>query len=426
MQRPRYRHVLSAVLVAVVASSCIPRELRDPFDRKRFYEPPDLPDVRIDDDTLKILLVGDAGTCEGHFVKAGNTEIRDATFARSVRQCEERGCDAVVLLGDNLYTFGVPKDAWDDADTCIGRWAYMPTGRGDGSTVQLLGILGNHDWGMIRLRQSRAAEQIRWSHAFNPADPAIPGFYWERRFDSDTTSLRLIAIDSEHMVAHRSHSRQVKWLEDLTASDATWTFILGHHPRYSQGEHGDAGAFHDFKSFGWRGTRFAERLDEALVETGAHLYAHGHEHMLQYGQVDGVMHIGSGGAAKITGSVSRSSAELHVVGGADNPSPGAFWLELNGTHATLMAIPNEGRIRVEEWDLSDITPLTEATEAVDDVLEEREGDGPDLENDGSVPTNTPPVTPEERANLPDDAQPIDDQDPAESGPVPPAEPSPEE
>ena len=84
------------------------------------------------------------------------------------------------------------------------------------------------------------------------------------------------------------------------------------------------------------------------------MYAYGHEHMLQYGQVDGVMHIGSGAAAKVTGGVSRSSVDLHVIGGANDPKPGVFWLELVGDEATLIAVPTTGRVRLEQWSTEDL------------------------------------------------------------------------
>lgn len=344
----------SLTVLPLLLSGCLLRDLRDPLDMKSPYTPPDLEDVVVDSDYLRILLVGDAGTCEGHSVRAGDVSIRDAAFERSVEFCEERGCDAVVLLGDNLYTFGVPPGGEQDADSCIGRWAWVPTGAPDGSTALLTGVLGNHDWGMIRIRQGRAAREIRWAHAFSPEEPPIPGYYWDRRFESLSNSLRIIGIDSEQMVARRKRSRQTDWLEGLQRSDDTWTLVVGHHPRYSQGEHGDAGAFRDFGRFGWKGKRFARRLDSALAQTGAHMYAHGHEHMLQYGQVDGVMHIGSGAAAKVTGGESRSSVDFHVVGGTHDPQPGVFWLELVGDRATLVAVPNTGRPRVEQWSLGDV------------------------------------------------------------------------
>lgn len=86
------------------------------------------------------------------------------------------------------------------------------------------------------------------------------------------------------------HEEQVAWLKaELAKPRAPWTFILGHHPVYSNGQHGDS-------------PKLIEWLDPLLREHRIPLYLCGHDHDLQHLEFEGrptSFVLSGGGGARI-------------------------------------------------------------------------------------------------------------------------------
>ena len=86
---------------------------------------------------------------------------------------------------------------------------------------------------------------------------------------------------------------QLNWLEKrLSASNADWKIVIGHHPVFSGGKHGNT-------------RRLVDRVKPLLDRFGVQAYINGHDHDLQHVVVDHVSYItcGAGCEARGTGSV---------------------------------------------------------------------------------------------------------------------------
>jgi acid phosphatase len=95
-------------------------------------------------------------------------------------------------------------------------------------------------------------------------------------------------------VRSQDTAAQLDWIErTLAISNADWKIVLGHHPIYSSGEHGDT-------------PELVDRLLPLLKRHGVHLYFNGHDHDLQHQEAGGI-HFFCAGA----GSTVRPLASLH-------------------------------------------------------------------------------------------------------------------
>ena len=78
---------------------------------------------------------------------------------------------------------------------------------------------------------------------------------------------------------------QLDWLDQvLSASTAVWKVVVGHHPVYSGGQHGNTATLID-------------RVVPLLQRYGVQAYISGHDHDLQHIAVDGIHYLISGGGS---------------------------------------------------------------------------------------------------------------------------------
>ena len=92
---------------------------------------------------------------------------------------------------------------------------------------------------------------------------------------------------------------QLEWLKtELAKPRGTFTLVMGHHPLYSNGDHGDTKAL-------------ISQWDALLQEHKVHVYFCGHDHDLQHLELDGkfTSHVLSGGG----GAKTRALKGKHKV-----------------------------------------------------------------------------------------------------------------
>jgi Calcineurin-like phosphoesterase len=163
----------------------------------------------------------------------------------------------VFLLGDNIYETGdvqhLAKSYFEEP--------YAPLIKGG---VRFRAALGNHD---IRDHHMRA--QIDYFK--------MPSDYY--RISYGSADFFVLNTNSFYR-----NKRQQAWLaKNLQESRATWKIVLGHHPLYSSGLHGQT------ESLRWV-------LEPLLTRYHADFYLAGHDHDYErFKPIHGVQHIVSGG-----------------------------------------------------------------------------------------------------------------------------------
>ncbi len=218
------------------------------------------------DKPLHFLVLGDWGS--GRPQQKG---IADAMARYAQTHASTDPVQWVTLVGDNFYETGV--SGVDDP-----QWKLKFEDVYDAKrlAVPFIAALGNHDWG-----QNPAAE-IAYAGAHPGTRWQMDGFYFKRTYGQNPAAplADFFYIDTDLWNYHldRLADAQMAWLEDgLKNSRARWQIVVGHHPLYSNGEHG-----HDKEILELR-----EKLAPLFKQYGVDAYLCGHEHDLERNQVAG-------------------------------------------------------------------------------------------------------------------------------------------
>jgi hypothetical protein len=165
--------------------------------------------------------------------------------------------DTVLMLGDNIYEIGdvnkLGKAYFTDTYTSLIE-----------SGVKFIVALGNHD-----IAGGFQDDQV---HFFK-----MPGYY----YSALRGPFEFFVINSNTFA---NDEVQQKWLDKaLEDSKADWKIVLGHHPVYSSGEHGNNAGL-------------KKTLEPLLVKHSIPLYLAGHDHDYErFSRVNGLQYIVSGG-----------------------------------------------------------------------------------------------------------------------------------
>ena len=263
---------------------------------------------------MRLVALGDTG-------KGNETQRRVADAV--VQTCAIRGCDLILLLGDNLYPRGM--EAPDDPRAT--GWILQPYA---GAGVPIFLVLGNHDYAHGRDR-ARAAWQIAWAGRTEGVE--LPGHAWEARIGP----LQLLGLDTAAAFQFGAQD-QLRWLRQrLEQPRAPWTLVAGHHPLRSQGKHGNAGTYEGWSHVPWLSGAAIERLLSPLCGR-VELYLSGHEHSRQLLEHCGVELVVSGAGASTTPILDRGNQPRFA-----RATPGLVWLELTETDGTLAFIDADGQ-----------------------------------------------------------------------------------
>jgi tartrate-resistant acid phosphatase type 5 len=177
----------------------------------------------------------------------------------------------IVSVGDNFYEDGV-------ASVNDRQWqtSFEKVYRDPALQIPWQVILGNHDYhGNCDAQLEYGRNHPRWN---------MPARYFlqTHRIDNVTTA-DFFYLDTTPMIKSYWHTgktadkvatqdvkKQIAWFKDaLAASQAPWKIVIGHHPIYSGGEHGDT----------------VELIDDILPLLHQHkvqAWFNGHDHDLQH------------------------------------------------------------------------------------------------------------------------------------------------
>ncbi len=234
--------------ISLVRGTMLPAFLR---------KPPEKFSVKAEDKAIRVLAFGDFGT---------GSEAQKKTAAAMLDFHRKTAFDFGITLGDNFYDVGMtsPADArwktwWEDMYSALG--------------VKFYASLGNHDWGHV---DSPAAEIL---YSDKSASWKMPAPY----YTFTAGSVQFFALDTNEI-----SEAQLIWLkEELEKSKARWKIVYGHHPIYSDGDHGD-------------GLIVKAKL-LPLLKDKVDMYLVGHDHVVNHIKPESGVHffVAGGGGARL-------------------------------------------------------------------------------------------------------------------------------
>jgi hypothetical protein len=241
----------------------------------------------------------------------------------------------VLYLGDNFYDDGV-SSAMDEQFQTKFELPYADL------DMPFHIVLGNHDYGQLSFVWEKAAYEIEYTNYSDKWE--LPDVWYTLSYPG----LDMFVMDTTRLMWNHETSAQQNWLDgQISASDAPWKIAMGHHPYYSNGEHGNAGNYEGFPfPPQLAGTTVKEVLDDSICGK-VDLYLAGHDHNRQWNQqtCQGTSLIVSGGAAKTT--------EFAYHGGGNDvywendDTPGFLLIELSNTTMHTEFYNQDGMLEYE-------------------------------------------------------------------------------
>ena len=236
---------------------------------------------------LSFAVIGDWG-------KGTPEQQREAqTFGRVAR---DHGARFIISTGDNFYPRGVVSVTDSNWKTLFEDVYSAPS-----LMVPWHIVLGNHD------HRGSTAAQIEYSKT--SARWRLPAPYYKHsEHIADGIDVDFFFLDTTPLY-QASHwpwklwpfeSEQYAWLRlKLAASTADWKIVVGHHPVFSGGGHGNTPIL-------------IEKLKPLFEQYGVSAYFNGHDHALEHIIVNGVNYFTVGAGAE--GSLSRAIEGSHFQG----------------------------------------------------------------------------------------------------------------
>jgi acid phosphatase len=193
------------------------------------------------------------------------------------KAAQDIGAKFVISVGDNFYENGVTSVSdphW--------RASYEDVYHQAPLQIPWHVILGNHDYhGNCEAQLAYHSTQARWNMParYYPQSHVLDGGARADFFYIDTTPMVKSYHTNRHtrgQVATQDVTGQLDWLKaGLAASKAQWKMVIGHHPIYSGGLHGDT-------------PELIETVLPLLRQHGVQAYFNGHDHDLQHLKAGGV------------------------------------------------------------------------------------------------------------------------------------------
>lgn len=215
----------------------------------------ELPEVSLPvaDGTLRLAVTGDTG------------EGAEAVAKGIARVHAGEPLDAILLTGDNFYPCGVTSERDP-------RWSVnLPLTR---VGVPVFPVLGNHDY----CGRADPDAQVRATGVI--ANWRFPA----RQYALRTPVADFAFVDTTPLVRGSGKEVEPAIRRALTGSKKRWQVVVGHHPVFSSGYHGD---------FPRQEVARMRALVPALRETGTDLFICGHDHHVEL-IVGNMLHLVSG------------------------------------------------------------------------------------------------------------------------------------
>lgn len=229
---------------------------------------------------LNFLVFGDWG-------RNGEKDQHDVAVQMGLA-AEEIGAKFIIAVGDNFYENGVGSVDDPQWQTSFEKVYTAPS-----LQVPWVAILGNHDYhGNCEAQIAYSRVSRRWN---------MPARYFTRteRIDAQNTVdffyLDTTPMATKHEAAlhpgsdlgAQDETGQLAWFKAaLEASTAPWKIVVGHHPVYSGGEHGDT-------------PYIIKHILPVMQEHKVQVYFNGHDHDLQHLQAGSVNLFCSGAGSKV-------------------------------------------------------------------------------------------------------------------------------
>lgn len=283
---------------------------------------------------VRFIAIGDTG-------KANTGQ--NAVGAAMGTVCAARGCDFVLMLGDNFYPSGVTSTTdplWQTA--FVQPYATV--------NAPFYVSLGNHDYGNDGTGNDwpRGDHQVAYS-AVNPKWrlPALHHHFTHAHAEFFALDTNRTLWGSNGPGDSQVRADTTAW---LAASTATWKIAFGHHPYRSNGPHGNAGNY-DCRVLIPGGPcislpvfadgRNVKSFMESIVCGRADLYLSGHDHSAQWlvPTCNGTELIVSGAAASATSNDQKNPTHFQTT------DLGFFYIELSGRTLTATFFDETGAQR---------------------------------------------------------------------------------
>ena len=279
---------------------------------------------------VRFIAIGDTG-------EANQAQADVAAVIETV--CADQGCDFVLLLGDNIYETGV--DGVDDP-----QWQEkfeLPYANID---LPFYAVLGNHDYGNLSADEALGAHQVAYTAVSDK---------WEmpdRWYSFVRENIGFYALDTQVLMFSPAvlepdlYTPQVSWLQaQLDLPDQPrWHIGFGHHPYYSNGQHGNAGEY-DLLPPGTigAGQQLKDAFDDNLCGK-LDLYLSGHDHDRQWHETtcDDTQFIVSGAGAKLREQ--HGDQPTHFQ---DFDTEGFAWLQVDDDDLTVQFWDRTGAMNHE-------------------------------------------------------------------------------
>ncbi len=222
-----------------------------------------------------VLMVGDWGaedpTAQTTVAKAMQAYAKD----RAIK------AEALFMLGDNWYG-PLPEGTKDQ------RWKtqFEEMYPKSAFNCPAYAIPGNHDY--QRMPSSKVAAELEYAKA-GGTRWTMPSLWYRFEFPAKNPVMTVIALDSNapaddgkwdsgtnFKLTPAQHAEQVAWLKAELEKPLTTPFlvVMGHHPIYSNGPHGDTAAL-------------VRDWEPLLRQHKVHLYLAGHDHDMQHLEFEG-------------------------------------------------------------------------------------------------------------------------------------------
>jgi acid phosphatase len=233
-----------------------------------------------------------------------------------------------ISVGDNFYEDGVASASDPQWQTSFENVYKDPAFQ-----IPWQVILGNHDYhGNCDAQLEYARSHPRWN---------MPARYFLQNYRIDAgMTADFFYLDTTPMVKGYWHNgktkaavssqdvkKQLAWFKDaLAASQAQWKIVVGHHPIYSGGEHGDT-------------SELIESVLPLLHEHKAQVWFNGHDHDLQH-LVAGDLNLFCSGAGSqfrpTTATIHTKFAEACSGFTAVSLQPDRMVLRMTDNHGQLL------------------------------------------------------------------------------------------
>jgi hypothetical protein len=241
----------------------------------------DMGNHRETSDSVSFLVVGDWG-------KMGKGAQQRVARGMDLAS-QKHSVQFIVTAGDNFYYRGV----WNTTDPHWKR-SFEDVYTLPGHNVPWYPVLGNHDYGhnpQAQIEYSKLSGRWRMPARYYKLEKGLRGTGGVLLAFTDTSPFVTASYGANMAdLPQQDTAAQRAWLgQTLSNSKAHWKIVIGHHPLYSAGKHGNT-------------PELINRFKPLLLHSSTDFYLAGHDHSLQHLAVPGekTTYLVSGGGSEHT------------------------------------------------------------------------------------------------------------------------------